>query len=136
MPVALGIFGRIKLVRNGKNRGKVDLKGMAIDPLAAAARVLSLPLKVEDTSFTGRMSAILAAGNVSVALADRLLISYQDFMRERIKLELCAAKGDVGLFLNPDELDEESLERFKSGLDDITTLQRLVHQQLVEVEQG
>ncbi|NVO00857.1 MAG: hypothetical protein HXX17_16190 [Geobacteraceae bacterium] len=136
MPVALGIFGRIKTVRSGKNRGKVDLKGMAIDPLAAAARVLSLSSKTEETSFTGRINVILAAGNVGVALADRLLIAYQEFMRERIKLELFGAKGEEGLFFNPEELDEESHDRFKNGLDDITTLQRLVHQHLVEVEQG
>jgi signal-transduction protein with cAMP-binding, CBS, and nucleotidyltransferase domain len=136
MPVAIGIFGRLKTVSTGKNRGKIDLKGMAIDPLAAAVRLLSLTGSRHETSFAGRVKSILAAGNMGVSLADRLLIAYQDFMRERIRLELIGPMGPEGLFLNPDDLDEESRERFKAGLEDITTLQRLVHQQLVEVEQG
>jgi signal-transduction protein with cAMP-binding, CBS, and nucleotidyltransferase domain len=133
MPVALGIFGRFKTMRSGKNRGKFDLKGMAIDPLAAAVRILSLTKNRCETSFTGRIKSILEAGDMGVSLGDRLLIAYQDFMRERIRLELAGAKGADGLFFDPDELDEESRERFKAGLEDVTTLQRLVHQQLVEV---
>lgn len=136
MPVAIGIFGRIKTVKSGKNRGKFDLKGMAIDPLAAAARLLSLPCKSGETSFTGRIRSTLESGNIGVSLADRLLIAYQDFMRERIRLELAGANESDGLFLDPDELDEKSRERFKTGMEDTTTLQRLVHQQLVEVELG
>lgn len=136
LPVALGVFGRFKTVRTGSNRGKIDLKKMAIDPLANAARILSLAGGKEETTFSGRIKSILAAGNLGVALADSLLIAYQDFMRERIRLELTGNKGAGGLFLDPEELDEVSKERFRTGLDDITTLQRLIHQQLVEVEPG
>lgn len=136
MPVAIGIFGRFRTAGSGKHKGKFDLKELAIDPLAAAVRLLSLSGGSNETSFTGRVKSILAAGNMGVSLADRLLIAYQDFMRERIRLELAGGKNAEGLFLNPDELDEETRERFKAGMDDVTTLQRLVHQQLVEVEQG
>ncbi|PKN16246.1 MAG: hypothetical protein CVU66_01635 [Deltaproteobacteria bacterium HGW-Deltaproteobacteria-23] len=136
MPVALGVFSRFKTVRSGSNRGKIDLKKMAIDPLANAARILSLADGKEETTFSGRIKSILAAGNLGVALADGLLIAYQDFMRERIRLELTANNGNDGLFFDPEELDEESKERFRAGLDDTTTLQRLIHQQLVEVESG
>jgi len=135
MPVAIGIFGRFKTARSGKNQGKFDLKDMAIDPLTAAVRILSLPLGGCGTSFPFRMKSILASGDIGVSLADRLLITYQDFMRERLKLELTGTKDGDGLFLNPDGLDETSKERVREGLEYITTLQRLVHQQLVEVEQ-
>jgi len=136
MPVAIGVFGRFKTVRSGSNRGKIDLKKMAIDPLANAVRILALACGNDETTFSGRIKAILAAGNLGVALADGLLIAYQDFMRARIRLELTGSNGADGLFLDPEELDEESKERFRTGLDDITTLQRLVHQQLVEVQPG
>lgn len=136
MPVAIGVFGRLKTVRTGKSRGKIDLKRMAIDPLAAAARILSLACGKDETTFSGRIKSILAAGNMGVALADRLLIAYQEFMRERIRLELTGSNGADGLFFDPEELDEEAKERFKAGLENISTLQRLVHQQLVEVEPG
>lgn len=136
MPVAIGIFDRFKTVRTGSNRGKIDLKRMALDPLAAAVRLLSLACGKDETSFSGRIKSILATGNMGVALADRLLIAYQDFMRERIRLELTGNNGADGLFFDPEELDEVSKERLRSGLADVITLQRLVYQQLVEVEQN
>lgn len=136
MPVAIGVFGRFKTVRTGSNRGKIDLKNMALDPLAAAAQILSLACGKAETTFGGRIKSILAAGNMGVALADRLLVAYQDFMRERIRLELNGSNGADGLFFDPEELDEEAKERFRAGLENITTLQRLVHQQLVEVKPG
>jgi signal-transduction protein with cAMP-binding, CBS, and nucleotidyltransferase domain len=134
MPVALGVFRRFKTVRTGGNRGKINLQGMALDPLAAAARLLALACGSDETSLSKRIHAILAAGNMGVALADRLLIAYQDFMRERIRLELTGSKGTDELFADPEELGEETKERFRAGLEDIITLQRLVHQQLVEVK--
>lgn len=134
MPVALGIFGRLRTVREGENQGKIDLNGMAIDPLAAAVRILSLHCGRIETSFAERLKSILEAGRIGVALTDRLSAAYQDFMRERIRLEFGGAGDDAGLFLDPERLDDESKERFRSGLDDVTTLQRLVHQYLVEVE--
>jgi len=136
MPVAVGLFGRFKTVKSGKNRGKFDLKELVLDPMTAAARILAISSGAAETSFTGRIKSILSAGNMGVSLADRLLVAYQDFMRERIRLELTEAKDADGLFFNPDDLDEESRERFRAGLEDITILQRLVQQQLVEVEQG
>lgn len=136
MPVALGVFGRFKTVRTGENKGKINLKEMAIDPLAAAVRLLAIASNSLDTTFTGRMKTILATGSLGVSLADRLLIAYQDFMRERIRLELAGSNGSEGLFFDPELLDEASRERLRNGLDDITTLQRLVHQQLVEVTPG
>lgn len=133
MPVALGLFGRFKTVKRGKNRGKLDLKGMVIDPLASSVRILSLPGESGETSFTGRIKWILSAGNMGVALADRIFIAYQDFMRERIRIELAGKNEANGLFFNPDQLDEVSRERFRAGLEDVTTVQRLAHQQLVEM---
>jgi len=136
MPVAVGLFGRFKTVKSGKNRGQFDLKELVLDPMTAAARILAISSGRAETSFTGRIKAILATGNIGVALADRLLIAYQDFMREMIKLDLAGEQEGDALFFDPEQMNGEARERFKAGLEDVTTLQRLVHQQLVEVEQG
>lgn len=133
MPVALGLFGRFKTVRTGSRRGKIDLLGMALDPLTAAVRLLAIGCSNAETTLSGRIKAILAAGSIGVALADRLLIAYQDFMRERIRLELSGGNASNELFLDTEELDEATKERFRAGLENVATLQRLVHQQLVEV---
>ena len=65
--------------------------------------------------------------------ADRLLIAYHDFMKIFVELELAENRANDKVFFNPDSLDEPGRERFREGLEEITTLQRLVYQQLVEV---
>jgi len=133
MPLALSIFGRLKTERSGKHKGAFSLKSLAIDPLVASSRVLAVASGITETSTVERLKGILAAGNLGVALADRLLVAYQDFLQQQVKLEL-EAGSDSSLYLNPDVLDEASRERLTGGLEDISTLQRFVHQQLVEGE--
>jgi CBS domain-containing protein len=135
MPLALSIFGRLKTERSGRHKGAFSLKSLAIDPLVAASRILAVAAGEAGTSTVERLKAVLAAGNLGVALADRLLVAYQDFLQQLIRLELEAGSDSGGLYLNPDVLDEASRERLRGGLEDISTLQRFVYQQLVEVEQ-
>jgi len=135
MPLALSIFGRLKTERSGRHKGAFSLKSLAIDPLVDASRILAVAEGGAGTSTVERLKAVLAAGNLGVALADRLLVAYQDFLRQLVRLELEAGSDADSLYLNPDILDEASRERLRDGLEDISTLQRFVYQQLVEVEQ-
>jgi signal-transduction protein with cAMP-binding, CBS, and nucleotidyltransferase domain len=135
MPLALTIFGRLKTERSGRHRGAFSIKSLAIDPLVASSRVLAVALGIEETSTVERLKGVLAAGNLGVALADRLLVAYQDFLRQLIGIELEKGSDPDRLYLNPETLDNASRERLKCGLEEISTLQRFVHQQLVEVEQ-
>ena len=134
MSLPLSIFGRLKTERSGRHKGAFSLKSLAIDPLVDASRVLAVALGVTETSTVERLKAVLAAGNLGVTLADRLLVAYQDFLRQLVRIELEAGSDEESLYLKPDVLDAASRERLKSGLGDISTLQRFVHQQLVEVE--
>jgi len=133
MPVAIGIFGRFKTVKTGKHRGEFSLEDFAINPLIAATRAMAVSFGIYETSTVARIKGILATGNIGVAHADRLLIAYHDFMKTLVELELSENRGNDKVFFNPDALDELSKERFRNGLEEVTTLQRLVYQQLVEV---
>jgi hypothetical protein len=55
-------------------------------------------------------------------------------MRQLVRIEINAGSSQASIFLNPDDLDEVTRERLRSGLEDISMLQRLVYQQLVEVD--
>jgi signal-transduction protein with cAMP-binding, CBS, and nucleotidyltransferase domain len=134
MPVAIGIFGRFKTVKTGKHRGEFPLEEMAITPLVAATRALAVAHGITETATIARITGILATGDLGVALADRLLHAYHDFMKTLIELELSATTAGEKIFFNPDSLDELSRERFRNGLEEITTLQRIVYQQLVEAD--
>lgn len=134
MPVALGIFGRFKTAKRGVHRGEFSLDALAISPLVAAVRVLAVLCGVTATSTVERIKAILATGNLGVAFADRLLIAYHEFMTTLIELELSATADDGEPFFNPSTLDESTREFFRSGLEEVTTLQRIVYQHLAEVD--
>jgi len=134
MPLALSIFGRLKTERSGRHKGEFSLKALAVDPLVASSRILAVAQGVAETSTVERLRAVLAAGNLGVTLADRLLVAYQDFLRQLVRIELEKGSEANSLYLNPAVLDEASRERLRGGLEDISTLQRFVHQQLVEGE--
>jgi signal-transduction protein with cAMP-binding, CBS, and nucleotidyltransferase domain len=134
MTVAIGIFGKFKTIRTGKYRGTFSLEEMAINPFIASIRILAISYGIADTSTISRIKGILATGNLGVTLADRLLIAYYDFMKELIEHELSDPVSNEKVYLDPDRFDESTSARFRSGLEDITTLQRLVYQHLVEVD--
>jgi signal-transduction protein with cAMP-binding, CBS, and nucleotidyltransferase domain len=133
MPVALGIFGRFRTARTGRHRGEFCLDDMAIRPLVASVRLMAVASEIDETGTVERIRALLATGNLGVALADRLLLALHDFVRCRIDRELAGEPDGGDYFFNPDTLGDSERERFKTGLEDLTTLQRLVYQQLVEV---
>lgn len=133
MPVALGIFGRFRTAMTGKHRGEFSLEEMAIRPLVASVRILSLSEGIRETSTVERIKALLVNGNLGVALADRLLVALHDFVRCQVGLESGEHSAGGDYFFNPAVLNDEEKERFKAGLEDLTTLQRLVYQQYVEV---
>jgi signal-transduction protein with cAMP-binding, CBS, and nucleotidyltransferase domain len=134
MPVALGIFGRFRTAMTGKHRGEFSLDEMATRPLVASVRLLALVAGIRETSTTERIKALLVTGNIGVALADRLLVALHDFGRCQVELEIAERVEGEDYFFNPDVLTDSARERFKAGLEDLTTLQRLVYQQMVEVE--
>lgn len=133
MPVALGIFGRFRTARSGEHRGEFSLEEMAIRPLVSSARIMAIACGIRETSTTARLKALQAGGQVGVALVDRLLVALHDFARCQIELEIAGDTADGEHYFNPYVLGNEERERLKAGLEDLTTLQRLVYQQVVEV---
>lgn len=135
MPVALGIFGRFRTARSGKHRGEFSLEEMATRPLIASVRMMAIASGIRERSTGERIRALLATGNLGVALADRLLVALHDFGRCRIELEMTERVEGEEYYFNPDLLPDRARERFRAGLEDLTTLQRLAYQQIVEAEQ-
>jgi len=134
MPVALGIFGRFRTARSGKHRGEFSLEELATGPLVESIRIMAIIAGIRETSTAERIKSLMAANSIGVALADRLLVALYDFVRCQIELEMSERVEGESYFFNPDLLDDEARERFKTGLEDLTTLQRLLYQQIAEVD--
>ncbi len=135
MPVALGIFGRFRTARSGKHRGEFSLEEMATGPLVASARIMAISAGIRQSSTVERIKSLIASGSIGVTLADRLLVALHDFLRCQIELEITDQADGEQYFFNPAILDDEAKERLRSGLEDLTTLQRLLYQQIPEVDQ-
>lgn len=131
MQVALGIFGRLKTVKRGRHRGRLPLTGQAAKPLVDAVRAFAATFAISETSTDGRIKALLSRGAIGVALGEKLVAAWQLLTREMVRMEL-SGNGNDELFLDINDLDEELKEQLKAALDELTTLQRLLYQQLSE----
>ena len=131
MHVALGIFGRLKTVKSGRLRGQLPLSEQAIRPMVDAVRTFAAIFAISETSTDGRIKALLSRGAIGVALGEKLVAAWQLLTREKVQVELADNSADE-LFLDISALDEELREQLKTALDELTTLQRLLYQQLSE----
>lgn len=131
MHVALGIFGRLKTVKSGRQRGMLALTEQAINPLVGAVRAFAAIFAISETSTDGRLKTLMSRGAIGVALGEKLVAAWQLLTREMVRIELTENCSDE-LFLDINALDEEMKEQLKAALDELTTLQRLLYQQLAE----
>ncbi|ACM20028.1 nucleotidyltransferase DUF294, putative [Geotalea daltonii FRC-32] len=135
MPVALGMFGNFKTLRSGEHRGMFNLDEAVLNPLLINVRILAVHHSLVETGTVERIKGLVNAGHLGVDLADRLLKAYHLFAGYRIKQSMEAEDYKVNeLYLNPDELGEEEAFLFKSGLEAVINLQKIVYQ--VFSEQG
>ena len=131
MPVALGIFGRLKTVKSGRQRGMLPLTEQAINPLVDAVRAFATTFALTETSTDGRIKALLSRGAIGVALGEKLVAAWQMLTREMVRIELKDSSADA-LFLDINALDDDAKEQLKAALDELTTFQRLLYQQMSE----
>jgi len=129
MHVALGIFGRLKTVKIGRQRGMFPLTDQAIYPLVDAVRTFTATFALTETSTDGRIKALLSRGAIGVALGEKLVAAWQMLTREMVRIELADNSAEA-LFLDLNALDDDAKEQLKEALDELTTLQRLLYQQM------
>lgn len=129
MPLAVGRFGRWRLERSGEQRGRLNLREYALEPLVRALRVLSVHAGVPEGGSVERIHRLLEAGFLDVELAGRLLQGYQCIMQIRALLEIRGA--EEGLYCAPDEFSQETETRFRNALDAVLSLQKIGYQRLI-----
>ncbi|MBJ6725118.1 putative nucleotidyltransferase substrate binding domain-containing protein [Geomesophilobacter sediminis] len=124
-PVAVGLFGRYRLLKEGEQRGKIDLDGTALLPLQATLRVLALEAGIGCGGTLERIQWLVERGSLSVELAERLLKAFQILVQWRV-----AAPGNGGRYLDPANLDEAQDEQFRGAVDAVLTLQKIAYQKI------
>jgi CBS domain-containing protein len=129
LPLAIGRFGRWRLLRDGEHQGEIDLEASALAPLVMAIRILAISAGVTAGGTLQRIEALLGKGVLSVELAERLLKALHCFMQARILSEI--RSGVSGAFSNPEELTEAEEERLRASVETVLNLQKIAYQRMI-----
>lgn len=129
LPLALGLFGRWRLQREGEHRLELNLEEMALGPLVMTVRVLAAHAGVPGNATADRIQGLLEKGALDVELAERLLKAYQCFMQLKILSEI-RSEGS-GAFCDPEQFDEAEDARVRSALEAVLSLQKIAYQRMV-----
>ncbi|HBA87161.1 MAG TPA: nucleotidyltransferase [Geobacter sp.] len=129
LPLALGRFGRWRLVRSGEHKGEIDLEELALLPMMMTLRAMAVQAGVHGGGSVQRVRALLERGALDVDLADRLLKAFQCFMQLRIESEIRTEQG--GAFANPEEFSLERDQRIREAVEAVLSLQKIAYQKMV-----
>lgn len=129
LPLALGHFGRWRLVRSGEHKGEIDVEELALLPLMMTIRAMAIQAGVHAGGTVPRIRALLEQGALDVDLAGRLLQAFQCFMQFRIESEIRTEQG--GAFANPEEFTPERDARIREAMEAVLNLQKIAYQRMV-----
>lgn len=123
----LGFFGRIRTVE-----GRVDVKAGALFPLTCAVRVMALRHRIAATGTGERLEALVAAGAVKPAEAERLLAMQDLIARLMLEQQLTdLAEGrSPGTRVDPRRLTRPDRTALRDALRHVATLELLVRDAL------
>lgn len=124
-PLAVGLFGRFRLAREGNHRGEIDLEGLGLHPLRDTVRILAYNRGIEATGTVERIKWLLERGELDVDLADRCLKAFQLLMQLKI-----SHHPEEGNYLDPEGISEAQEHGFRGALETVHTLQKIAYQKL------
>jgi CBS domain-containing protein len=131
----LDFFGRFKVEKRGRNRGKFALDQNALTPLVTNVRILALEFGLNETGTIARIKKLQEDSRLSVELAERLLRAFHDFSRLKILRQVEAGcENERACFIDPQVLTENEEKRLKTGMAAVTDLEKIVY--LCFTEQG
>lgn len=125
----LGIMGRLKLERNGAERGLFRLLDHGLLPLSAALSALALIKMSSATSSCERILDLLERRELDVELVETMLTTWHSLHELRLRREQFFSFADhtkQPVLLNPGELSIEQRHSLKTALTSVSAIQRHV----------
>jgi CBS domain-containing protein len=122
VPVALGIFGGIRVERSGDLAGSFDVAETGLTPLVHAVRLLSVQHGLEPAPTLERLAALRAMGVVEAGLSQRLEYSYHLLAGLKIGREITLQQPLV----YPSQLPVAEQQKLKEALESVRQLQRAI----------
>ncbi|HJV66088.1 MAG TPA: putative nucleotidyltransferase substrate binding domain-containing protein [Geomonas sp.] len=121
-PVALGVFGGIRLERAGEYAGCFNLAGSGLNPLVSGVRQLAMQHDVELGTTLARLEALSAIGALEEQLVRRLQAAYHQLAGLKIGKEIALQPA----YLDPSELSILEQQKLRAALEAVRQLQRVI----------
>ncbi|MBE0576773.1 MAG: CBS domain-containing protein [Desulfuromonadales bacterium] len=127
-PAPLGMFGRIKVERRGKNRGKVELKKAGIFAITEGASLLALENNVDKGTTWDKLEKLGQMGVLSTKVSETLSDSFSQLVKLRLQRQLSdlAAGNKPSNAIDPLRLPEKSQKRLREALRGVNQFLRII----------
>nr|MBL8457509.1 CBS domain-containing protein [Zoogloeaceae bacterium] len=124
----LGWFGKVKVEKDGPNKGKVDIKKAGIFAVTDGIKALALEAGVLDGSSHDRLEALVANGVVSASDARELRAAFDFMVRMRLRghVEALREGRDPGNFISLDQLNRLELAELRIALEGVAKFQEFI----------
>jgi len=127
-PAPLGMFGRIKVDRKGKNRGKVDLKKAGIFAITEGASLLALENNLDEGTTWDKLEKLGQAGILSQKCSETISDAFSQLVHFRLKRQLSdlAAGKTPSNAIDPQRLPEKEQGQLREALRGVNRLLRII----------
>jgi CBS domain-containing protein len=127
-PAPLGMFGRIKVERRGKNRGKVDLKKAGIFAITEGVSLLALENNVDDGTTWDKLEKLGNTGILSKKCSETISEAFSQLVHFRLQRQLSdlAAGNKPSNAIDPQRLPEKSQNQLREALRGVNRLMRII----------
>ncbi len=125
----VGLFGRIKVEREGDHRGKIEVKKAGIFTMTEGIKALALEAGITDGGTIERIHSLVKAGVFKLSLAEDLEASYNFlvFLRLRCQVEAIRAGEEPTNYITLMKLNHMEKGRLKLAFDEINEFQEFLH---------
>ena len=127
-PAPLGMFGRIKVERSGKYRGKVDLKKAGIFAITEGASLLALEYNLDRGNTWEKLEKLGQAGVISSGDCEKFCDAFARLVNFRLQRQLSdlAAGKPPGNAIDPLRLPEKSQKQLREALRGVNQFLRII----------
>lgn len=129
-PAPLGMFGRIKVEKGGKHRGKVELKKAGIFAITEGASLLALENDIHGGTTWEKLETLGQMSVLSKKDSDKISEAFSQLVHFRLQRQLSdiAAGNKPGNAIDPQRLPEKSRDQLRDALRGVNHFLRIIRE--------
>jgi len=122
LPVALGVFGDLRVEKKGEFAGCCNPEKFGLHPLICSVRLLAAQYGLDPGSTLERLAALGALGVLQTAQVERFAASYHVLAGLKVRREIALESP----YFDPNSMPEQERDSLKKALEAVRQLQRVV----------